>query len=279
MKLNERDMNILKSIREQLIFAQTSHIAKLFFPNSKVASRRLHLFVKAGYLEFLERPTTCRGRGEYVYFLSSKAHKDLFKNTVKRSKIPAIKELAHTLMINDVIVNMIISAKSTGYKIQYFTDRFLRDNNRFENYIRENGSFEKAMYPDITFVLTKRDKKALLLVEIDRATMAIQSNRSTSIKEKIETMASYLDEQVYTYFNTLFNYGFKGFRYLIISSGARKRPEQIINSCKSADEDYSFVWLTHFDRIDENVLVQPIWSIMRNGSEQEFSLTCQDEQC
>lgn len=273
MQLTQRDFELLRCIGYKLGFALTSHVAKLLFPNRKVASRRLLMLKKEGYLHYIVRPSTEKGRTEYTYFITQKTASLICENSNQKPSIPALKELAHTLLINEFIVSLELASKRDGLEFEYVKDDYLRKNSRFEKFIQATGSQVQVMYPDIVFCLKNSDgRKALFLVEAERETLLLKSTKTTSIKEKVITMANYLDYNCQVFFNELFGYSFTGFRYLILTSGHKERIKNIISACSQANQDFGFTWITSIDGMTEKNVFNSIWCKLDPNDSKLYSL-------
>lgn len=271
--LTDRDYSILKFIGYEMGYATTSHVASTLFPNQKVASRRLKILREKGLLYHIERTTNNVGRSEYAYYLSESGRVLI----TKEKNIPvlkvAFKELAHTLLINEFIITLKGNIKKLDLTCKYLKDVHLREDNLFENYLLNNGHYLKTMYPDIVISVSNSEgKKILFFVEIERCTIPIDSQYSTSIKEKVEVMADYFDHYAYQYFNDLFKYDFQGFRYLIVTSGNDKRIKKIKESCSKLQEDLSFVWLTSTDMVSSKGVNARIWEKADINDNKKYSI-------
>jgi len=272
MKLTERDNNIFATIQASG-FATTAQIAKCCdFPNEKVASRRLHMLSKSGgYLYHIERPSE-QGKGEYVYYLSPKGL-DLTGAKSKTSHAPSLKNLSHTLSINDFVGNLKSACEKNGIRLNYILDSFLREEDRFNKYLQKSGSYLKTMYPDIVFALqNQQGKKALFLVEVEMSTISVKSQYSTSIKEKVLTMAAYFDRYVFHFFNQIFEADFSGFRYLILTAGNRARINKIISACHERDQDFDFVWIAPIEAVSEQSILKCIWRKMNPEDQNQYCI-------
>lgn len=259
--ITERDLQILKFIGCEMGFALTSHIAIKFFPNRKVASRRLKALCENGLLFHIERATNRVGRSEYVFYLSERG-KEVIKGKFNESILNiSLKELNHTLLANEFIMAIDKDLLKKDLRFKYMKDVHLRDASIFEEYLKENGNLLKVMFPDIVFCLSNNEnKKILFFVEVERGTISINSDKSTSIIEKVEVMSEYFDHYVYKFFNEVFNFDFQGFRYLIVTSGNEKRIRKIREQTDKLNQDTGFVWITTSNQISDKGVFNKIWS-------------------
>lgn len=269
--LTDRDIEILNFIGCEMGFALTSHIAIPFFTNAQVASRRLKILREKGLLYHIERPSNKAGRSEYAFYLSEKG-KELIANKQEIQKV-ALKELGHTLLINEFIMSVRKELLGTDFNFEYVKDLQLREASQFENFLETNGQFLKVMYPDIVFCISnKENKKILFFVEVERGTISIDSNKTTSITEKIEVMSEYFDHYVYKYFNEIFNYDFQGFRYLIVTTGNNRRVKKIKECVSKLDQDLGFVWITSTNSINEKGVLKNVWQTANKKDNKKYSI-------
>jgi len=269
MKLTQRDLHVLSMVKN-LAFALTSQVARLFFPNEKVASRRLHKLSRAGFINHIEMPSMTKGKGEFAYYLSLKGCRQTDGSAVQPS---SIKDLSHTLCVNGFIVETILECRKAYLEIEFIKDAFLRKAKRFEAFIRAKSVHTKTMFPDVVLsIRNENGRKALFFVEVERATIPIESRRFTSIKEKVEIMAAYIDNGVFGFFNDVFNADFSGFRYLILTSGGEERISNIISACYDEKQDLDFVWLAPFDSITKGLIAEAIWRRLNMDDKNFYSI-------
>lgn len=270
-RITERDLKILKFIGCEMGFALTSHVTIQYFTNSKVASRRLKVLREKGLLYHVERPSNKAGRSEYAFYLSEKGKK-LITDKKDIHKV-ALKELSHTLLINEFVMSIRKELKGTNFNFEYVKDLQLKEASQFESYLDDNGHFLKVMYPDIIFCISNNEnKKVLFFVEVERGTISIDSNTTTSITEKIEVMSEYFDHYVYKYFNEVFDYDFQGFRYLIVTSGNISRVKKIRECVSRLDQDLGFVWLTSTNSINEKGVLKNVWQTANKNDDKKYSI-------
>ncbi len=273
MRLTKRDRDIVVAVYTHRVLTRRQ-IKRLIFekPGAKpssveyISKRRPRLLYDHGYLDrrrvpVFDKPTS--GALPFAYFLDKRGA-DLIAQVLEidredvdwKPKDNKIKPLFldHTLKLNDVRIAVELAASASGYQLMCWVDeRSLRS-------LRErvpdpaNPSRTLPLNPDGFFALDLGDRKAMLFVELDQATMT----RSRFAK-KVRAYQSYRAMgKSWERFKT------QNFRVLTVTTG-EKRVANLVEATHKAGGDDHF-WFTTFDRVKpDTVLTSAIWQVVRKA--------------
>ncbi len=256
MRLTNRDIKILVDL-EFYKYLTTSQVQRLHFSSQKKACRRLKILFDNGYLQRSERSiASVFGKGEYVYCLNREG--SAVVSSIMGKKVQIVKpkyrsirdgqHFEHFLHISDFKINLTIACEHSSELSCYFATS------------QEVSKVSKQIIPDATFYLENRARKRLLLfLEADRSTESIKASSQiqNDITKKVRAYCRYFDTGGYSAYNKIFNYEkFKGFRLLFVTTG-QQRLRNIKHACIEAQAN--FVWLTTFDRITPETILNDIW--------------------
>jgi hypothetical protein len=250
-------------------YLSASQITKLHFPNEKKARRRLRLLHNAGYLIRFGRPNLeAVGRGEYVYYLSSQGAEEIREEKIPKRRPKGLATIEHLLLLNDFRISLELACRGSQFSTAFIAEYDKRDERartfekRTTDWVVIPETKERVRFtPDGVFSIANTEgKNVLFFLEIDRGSENLRSSGSNKgFAERIAVYKRYMDSNGYSRYGEDFNYEFKGFRLLIVTS-TQHRLEELKRIASEADSR-GFVWLTVQQNITPETLFGPIWQV------------------
>ncbi|MFC1606872.1 replication-relaxation family protein [Candidatus Latescibacterota bacterium] len=220
------------------------------------------------------------GKSDYVYSLAKRGAQELSGiwgravNTPKLSK-KSESYLRHTIELNqfrifvekachdhsDVQLDGIIpeykgKLGSSGIPIRTVQEK-VKPNNRY-------GSPE-IFIPDMVFVLSRGNNKALFFTEID-----LGSEKKSQLVSKVLDYEAYFKQKGFKSYSRKFKYEFKGFRLLFV--GDLTQFQKVITELNDTNIDLGYVWGGDIESLNESNFFDKVWVIGDRDNSKRFSL-------
>lgn len=246
--LSERDMSVLYQLYEKVTLNVTQ-LHKLCFAGVKIFStyKVLARLKKAGFVQSQTYELGKAGRLADVYLLSKAGFKILKNNhtglqddisTFREHQAPQLlSAVSHRLLIIDYWISLELAlSESSNYSLGQFVPEYKKLENGRPITLRVTQSNGEPLQVrnDALFVLYNKRKQFLFALEIDRATMPIQTSdpANSIMHQKLAARSSIKDKyaKILSVFacgnQVLINLGgelasFSGMRVVLITYGSR----------------------------------------------------------
>ncbi len=263
MQITEGVISILSALL--LTPCSTGQLANLHSKSRKKCSEKMKALYDLGLVRRFQQPfIEKRGKGEYIYFLSKKGSAILGANNGKRSyhlinPLKNIYSLPHTLAITDLNIAL-TQGGAPGFLCRFYYPRQLNI---------QASDFEGVL-PDGSAVIEHKasHKKILHFLEVDLSTESLASDKSYSVKHKLDKYYRLLEnEDASKILTDKFGYTFNGFRVLFVLS-SHERLNSLIDLAETADAE--FIWCGTKELLHNGHIYDPAWC---NYKHEKLSLT------
>lgn len=252
MRLQRRDVEILRAIGCEYRYLTSRQIHLLYFGGSASQTRRrLTKLYHNGYLDRVHRPTV-KGSGEAIYCLNRKgadviaAELDVDRGQISwqgRRKALSQSSLEHALRVSDFRVAMNVGCKRTGAANlvgEWIDEQLLRDLKqrvRVPDPSDPDGYIDCPIIADGFFCLEFQDGlRQFFMLEMD---MGTESNRRFALK--VRGYKEYLESGKY---EEIFSK--KSFKVLVVTTSPQ-RTENLMRTARKAGDKTMF-WFTDFSQ-------------------------------
>lgn len=238
--MTKRDIKILKAVHD-FGFLTCLQIATLLEMHLKICQRRLRVLVSSGYLKTVSIPTVTAGRSPNLFYLGRQAEALLDA----RSACPRLeRKTSHAMKNADIMIDAALSCREQGVECTMLP----------EHMIRVSGL---DVIPDGAFMLTRRDKNALFLIENCAGTEIIRSPTfNQDIETKIIRYTEIFEKNDVGFYEDYFDTDLRRFRLLYITNNSRRL--ETISRIVLEHDIHGFVWLTTIGELKRGVL-EKIW--------------------
>jgi hypothetical protein len=257
LKLQPRDITLLRDVGE-FRFLNTPQILALHKGGERNLLRRLSSLFQHGYLDRPLKQTSAKlSSSHMVYTLGRKGAELLSKDAKEREGIyrrlreneRTLPLMAHSLMISQFRVCLMLAAKAHGVKITRFTQGY-----DLKDMLRDVHGENPSLVPDAFFTIEDKDDVINFFLEADRGTMTAER-----FVNKLKIYWSWRDDERLK--NKL---RLSRFRVLTIAPSER-RSDSLRNAGKGGDPrgDGSLMFLftpeTKYRLSEPKKILEPIW--------------------
>ncbi len=287
-KFTERDSGLLVDLYKHR-FLTIAQLQRLHFPSMQTAYRRMRLLKTAGYVSSF----TVANTDESIFMPSLQGLQAVAEALgVDRQQLKWVETKAkprdyyfmrHFLAINDFRITLRLACEASGIHLLGFIPDYYgekSDNGTVSKYIRDvicdvaHQRQEVAHTPDGVFALERDGKQALFFLEVDRGTEVV-SDPSKGLSKALTFYAEYLLSGKYQRYTKDFSVNqFKGFRTLLVTSSS-DRVENIRRAASAlpvSEKAKQFCWLTTFEQVESQGLLQAIWKSSLQSDHSLYSL-------
>ena len=257
-------------------YLSVSQIQRLHFPSLQTAYRRLRALREGGYVAGFTAPHIT----EHVYYLDGPGAELVAANLgvavadlkwTRTGRAPKdYYFLRHFLKVNDFRIALTLACRESeiellGFIPEYYGER--GSSGAVVKYIKDfacdigDPARRISHTPDAVFALARRGAPALFFLEIDRGTEVV-GDEEKGVLKAVKFYLNYLVEGKYHRYQGDFGCGeFKGFRALIVTTGAARvgHMREAIGRLAFGGKAKQFVWLTEDGRVSRETIFQPIW--------------------
>ena len=244
MRLVNRDLALLKVLhffKCMTIIQITTHLAW----HKKLCQRRTRKLCQADYLRKVPVPTTKPGRSPSLFYLGERGALLL---GVQSNKPRLTLELTHQMKNTDLMIQIMGEFKNSDIKCEALSEHLIRSLNP-----------EADSYPDGSFILRKRDKNALFVLENCAGTEIIKSpSNNQDIEIKMINYTDMYRSGDIGFYEQYFGLEFNRFRLLYITNNIQRLNS--ISPIVAEHDKHGFIWLTSMPEILKGISA-PIWHI------------------
>ena len=261
MRLTARDVQVLEAVRDYRVLRR-DQIQSLLFPSRNTANYRLQRLYQHGFLERRWCPVEYgQGTGQALYLLAKKGGGALAQHLAAaperqhdHSAWRTVRSpfLEHTLRVNDVCIAFARAVQESGYRIErWLREDELRAAREYAYLTSASGTPRKvAIIPDASLVLNLGDRRAHVLLEVDRAT-----ETSGRWAQRVCAYLAYIASGQYRRC-----FGTSSLRILVITTS----PERLANLKRATEQagGQSLFWFTAVSQTSPgSILAEPIWQV------------------
>lgn len=225
--------------------ASPGQLAALHSMHPKIVERRVREMIRSGLLTRLPATSGSTGRPGSLLVPSTTALRALGRPT-SGARSDSLVNVAHRVASNDVLIAMIVAARSSGLGTQYLTEAECR------------RSIVAAPCPDGAVLLAREGRASLVYVECDLGTeVVIGTKNRASIASKLAAYSSLHASGTFPLPDGVSS-ELHGFRCLFAVKGS-KRVEHILHAAAASARPEIF-WVTTLDNaLSADVLTGAIW--------------------
>jgi hypothetical protein len=261
MRLTARDVQVLRAVHDYRVLRR-EQIQWLLFPSQNTANDRLQRLYQHGFLERRWCPVEYgQGMGQAIYLLARRgadALSEHFGMPPESLRCPeawrAMRSpfLEHTMQVNDVCIAFALAVQKRGYRIErWLREDELRAAREYAYLTTTSGILHKvAIIPDACLVFHLGDRRAHVLLEVDRAT---ETNRRWA--QRVCAYLAYIASGQYTRC-----FGTTSLRIPVITTS----PERLANLRRATEQagGGAVFWFTTLAQATpEAILAAPIWQV------------------
>lgn len=266
MRCTDRDHQLLRDVW-QFRYLTSAQVTRCHFRSQKVAQRRLRALTAAGLLRRFA-PVEARHAGfqTWWYTLSragarhvSKAQGLPLAAVLPPTRIPqSFGFLTHHALVTDFRLWLHEAATSAPeFSTHFLSSAPPRGEGRRAALPLPSG---RAVLPDGAFVLTRGDRHALFLLEVDRGTEPLTGRHPSSLARKLAAYRDAYDAQAEAHLAALFQVSVRGFRILCVVP-EEKRQRRLVELAAQLDLA-PLVWVTtHAVLAERGRLERACWAV------------------
>ena len=232
-------------------------ICDLVYGHPEIARTRMRELIKHGFAGRFPKPTLTTGRPAYVFYPTAAAQRRWGVDGAPKVRIgKSSLHLDHTLECNDCLIAALVGSRDTDLGVDVMTENEIRATLR-----KKGGISKRTLIPDGIISLRKRDKRSLLMLEVDRGSTPLTrgTRPEKSIRGRLEGYSQLLqsgsflkpvgDGQPYPY---------RGFRVLMTVSSIDRLKK--IRSLAAQIPQSRIFWFGLQTAVNPQSFFQPIWS-------------------